>query len=124
MLTIQNVSQFFTETVAPALEKAAAERHELRKKLASAEQKLAEYAYAEKLEKIAVKLEGKGQFSGLDFAERLNYVKNAAANGANLDAFEQAAEMMAPNGSFGSVSEKVASNGDPTARFQAQIMSM
>lgn len=123
MLTIQNVSQFLLQTVAPAIRKSAAERHELRKKLASAEHELAQYKYAEKLEKIASKLEGKGQFAGLNFTERFNWVKNAAQDGANLETLEQAAEMMAPNGSFGTLSEKVASQGDPTARFQAAIMN-
>lgn len=123
MLTVENVSQFLSKTVAPALRKTAADNQDLRKKLSAAEHQLNEYRLRERLEKIARSLEGKGTFAGTSLDERVRYIEKAAEN-ADLDTLEKAADMLAPDGSLNSrLSEKVASGADAYNQLVATIMN-
>lgn len=125
-LTLDHVSEFLTKRVGPALRKSASVQEDLRKRLANAEHKLAEYGRMERIAKIASKLEDKGQFTGQALNERINYVTTAAERlekeGQSLDTLETAADMLGRDGSFGTVSEKVGS-GDSEANFIAAILS-
>ena len=122
MFTIDNVSEFLSQKVAPTLRQKAAELKDLRQKLAAAEHELARYRQNERFEKLATMLEDKGQFANASREDRVEYVRKAAEAGADLGALEAAAAMLGRGGSLGTVSEKVA-GGDSKADLVATIMT-
>lgn len=109
-------------TIGPTLRKLAGERDQLIEELEDLKEKLSHYEVEDRVLKIAEALGDKTGFSGTPFSERVAYVKKrASADDASLDVLEEAAHLMAKEGSLGSLADKTAS-GDSQAVFEALLM--
>lgn len=93
----------------------AAERDELKTKLAAANTTIAEYRERDRIEKIARTMEEKGITRGETFEDTVGRIKEATIKGRSLDAIEEAVDMTAPNGEIaklGSADEDQANSGN------------
>lgn len=115
---MKKIAQFLSESVSPALR----EMDALRKQLSEAQQKIADYKTAERYEKIARLLEGKGTFADKSLEERVIALRKLAEEGANLDTLETSAKMMTPDGSIGKLAE-VSSAGSGKDGFVATVLT-
>lgn len=118
----KQAKQFLSQTVAPTLLKLSSQRDRYAQEVEDLKSKLSEYKKAEEIEKIARKLEGKGQWIGTSLEDRINFVKESADNGADLEKLSQAADLLGADGNIGTMSEKIASRGDSYTEFVAAIM--
>lgn len=116
---MKKIAHFLASSVAPVLR----QMDELQKKLATAEQRLAEYNEAERYAKIASFLDGKGGFAGKSLEERVRSLRKLAEEGADLNALETAAKMMTPDGNIGKVAEAVDSDNSGLSGFVRAVMT-
>jgi hypothetical protein len=122
MEKLGEAKRFLSKTVAPTLVKLANQRDALMEKNAELERELSQYRRAERMQKIATTMEGKGAWVGTSFKDRYDYVKTAAAEGADLKELEAAVNMMTADGGIGTMATKVASGGDTFSEFTAAIL--
>lgn len=86
-----------------------------------AEEKVADHAHRERIEKLASSMESKGLATGRDRESRIALLEKKAAEGA-LDAVEQAIEMSAPQHPLGELVDLGNVESTATSDFVSAIM--
>lgn len=121
-ISAAKVAQVYSE-VPGVLRALATERDALLEKNAALQAELNSIRQDERIVKIARAMEDKQIDIGESFEDRVERIKEAAAQGKSLDVIEEAVEMTAPQHGFAKLgSELEPGNGDGRTQLEAYLL--
>ena len=121
-ISAAQAAQVYSE-VPGVLRALTSERDTLLEKNASLQEELNAFREADQIEKIARAMEEKQISIGESFEDKVERIKEAAAQGRALDVIAEAVEMTAPQGGFAKLgSELEPGNGDGETRLESYLL--
>lgn len=121
-ISAAQVAQVYSE-VPGVLRALSTERDSLLEKVAALQSELDGIRKEERIVKIARAMEDKQIDIGESFTDRVERIKEAAAQGKSLDVIEEAVEMTAPQNGFAKLgSELEPGNGDGGIQLEAYLL--